>query len=264
MFNFLKSWIGLIITVILVPLILVVVGKMIIFPADNLEAAQKQSETNEVDNMNNLASNNEDLNEADFTEQANADFSNEATDENISECDGNMDNSVEEPEEDEDIIREEAGEEQGSADGEETVSENDNPGPIEDQNIDFSNSDDFRIEVDLTKQRVFVYYKDNLIKEMICSGGADQSPTPQGEFETSDKIKYSWVERFDVGAFYWTRFYKKYLFHSVPFDKNREMIIEEYEKLGSPASHGCIRLKLEEAKWLYEKLPSGVRVIIYK
>jgi len=42
------------------------------------------------------------------------------------------------------------------------------------------------------------------------------------------------------------------------------MIIEEYEKLGSPASHGCIRLKLEEAKWLYEKLPSGVKVIIYK
>jgi len=264
LFKFLKKWIGLIITVILVLLILVFVGKMIIFAADNLEDTQKQSETTKAGNMNTLASNNEDLNEADFTEQANADFSNEATDENISECDGNMDNSVEEPEEDEDIIKKEAGEEQGSAGGEEIKDGHNDTGQNENQNIDFSNSDDFRIEVDLTKQKVFVYYKDNMIREMICSGGADQSPTPQGEFETSDKIKYSWVERFDVGAFYWTRFYKKYLFHSVPFDKNREMIIEEYEKLGSPASHGCIRLKLEEAKWLYEKLPSGVKVIIYK
>lgn len=263
MFNFLKSWIGLII-IIFTFFALISTGKIIMFPADNLEAAQKQSETNEVDNMNTLASNNEDSNEADFIEPGNADYSDEVTVKSISEGDGSMDNLVEELEEDEDTFKEEAGEEQGSAGGEETVSENDNPGQNEDQNIDFSNSDDFRIEVDLTKQKVFVYYKDNMIREMICSGGAEETPTPQGEFETSDKIKYSWVERFDVGAFYWTRFYKKYLFHSVPYDENKEMIIEEYEKLGSPVSHGCIRLKLEEAKWLYEKLPSGVKVIIYK
>ena len=263
MFNFLKSWIGLII-IIFTFFALISTGKIIIFPTDNLEATQKQSETTKADNMNTLASNNEDSNEADFIEPGNADYSNEVTVKSISEGDDSMDNLVEESEEDEDTFKEEAGEEQEAAGGEETVSENDNPGQNEDQNIDFSNSDDFRIEVDLTKQKVFVYYKDGLIREMICSGGADESPTPPGEFETSDKIKYSWVERFDVGAFYWTRFYKKYLFHSVPFDKNREMIIEEYEKLGSPASHGCIRLKLEEAKWLYEKLPSGVKVIIYK
>ena len=264
MFKFLKKWIGSIITVILVLLILVFAGKIIIFPADNLEATQKQSETNEVDNMNNPTDNNEGYNKAYFTETNNLDYSDEVTVKSISEGDDSMNNLVEESEEDKDIIKKEAGEEQESAGGEETVSENDNPGKNEDQNIDFSNSDNFRIEVDLTKQKVFVYYKDNLIKEMICSGGTDQSPTPRGEFETSDKIKYSWVERFDVGAFYWIRFYKKYLFHSVPFDKNGEMIIEEYEKLGSPVSHGCIRLELEEAKWLYEKLPSGVKVIIYK
>lgn len=67
-----------------------------------------------------------------------------------------------------------------------------------------------------------------------------------------------------MGAYYWIRFYKKYLFHSVPFDENKEMIMEEYEKLGRPASHGCIRLKLDEAKWLYEKLPLGVTVLIHE
>lgn len=264
MFKFIKKWIGLIITVILVPLILVVVGKMIIFPADNLEATQKQSETTGIDNTSTTTDNNEDFNEADFIKPGDKDYSDEVTVEDTSEGDGSMDNLAGESEEDKDIIKKEAGEEQESADGEEIKDGHNDTGQNENQNIDFTNSDDFRIEVDLTKQKVFVYYKDNMIREMICSGGADQSPTPQGEFETSDKIRYSWVERFDVGAFYWTRFYKKYLFHSVPFDENKEMIMEEYEKLGSPASHGCIRLKLDEAKWLYEKLPLGVKVIIYK
>jgi len=226
LFNFLKSWIGLII-IIFTFFALISTGKIIIFPADNLEAAQKQSETNEVDNMNNPTDNNEGYDKAYFTETNNLDYSNEVTVKSISEGDDSMDNLVEELEEDEDTFKEEAGEEQEAAVVEEIKDENNNPGQNEDQDIDFSNSDDFRIEVDLTKQKVFVYYKDNLIKEMI-------------------------------------RFYKKYLFHSVPFDKNGGMIIEEYEKLGSPVSHGCIRLKLEEAKWLYDKLPSGVKVIIYK
>jgi len=264
LFKFLKKWISLIITVILFLSILVFAGKMIIFPAGNLEAAQKQSETTKAGNMNTLASNNEDFNEADFTEQANADFSDEVTGESIFERDSSMDNLAEESEEDKDTFKEEAGEEQESAGGEEIKDEHNDPGQNEDQNIDFSNSDDFKIKVDLIKQKVFVYYKDNLIKEMICSGGTDQSPTPPGEFKTSEKIKYDWIPRFNMGAFYWTRFYEKYLFHSVPFDENKEMIMEEYEKLGSPASHGCIRLELDEAKWLYEKLPLGVKVIIYK
>ena len=264
MFKFLKKWIGSIITVILFLLIIVFAGKMIIFPAGNLEAAQKQSETNEVNNMNNPADNNEGYNKAYFTETNNLDYSDEVTIEGISEGDGSMDNIAGESEEDEDTFKEEAGEEQGSAGGEEIKDEHNDPGQNEEHDIDFSSSDDFRIEVDLTKQKVFVYYKDNMIRDMICSGGADQTQTPLGEFKTSQKIEWSFIDRFNMGAYYWIRFYKKYLFHSVPFDENKEMIMEEYEKLGSPASHGCIRLKLDEAKWLYEKLPLGVTVLIHE
>ncbi|MBU4314048.1 MAG: L,D-transpeptidase, partial [Actinobacteria bacterium] len=184
MFKSLKKWIGSIITVILFLSIIVFAGKMIIFPAGNLEAAQKQSETNEVDNMNNPADNNEGYNKAYFTETNNLDYSDEVTVEGISEGDGSMDNIAGESEEDEDTFKEEAGEV---------------------QDIDFTSSDDFRIEVDLGKQMVFVYYKDNMIRDMICSGGADQSPTPLGEFKTSKKIEWSFIDRFNMGAFYWTR-----------------------------------------------------------
>jgi len=133
----------------------------------------------------------------------------------------------------------------------------------EGKDIDFSSSEDFKIEVDLSRQIVLVYYKNALIKEMKCSGGKESSQTPIGEFTTTEKVYYQWVAKFNVGAYYWTRFYKDYLFHSVPFDENGEIIEEEYNKLGTPASHGCIRLKLDEAKWLYEKLPLGAKVLIH-
>jgi lipoprotein-anchoring transpeptidase ErfK/SrfK len=129
--------------------------------------------------------------------------------------------------------------------------------------IDYDDSSHFRIEVDLSRQVLTVFYKSEILREMICSGGAPESPTPLGEYATSQKIEYDWVERFGVGAYYWIRFFEDYLIHSVPFDENGNMIIEEYEKLGNPASHGCIRLRLEEAKWLYETLPLGVKIVIY-
>lgn len=129
--------------------------------------------------------------------------------------------------------------------------------------VDYSNSDNFRIDVDLTNQKVYVFYKDNLLKEWICSGGTDDKPTPVGEFKTTQKGEDFWSNKYNMGAYHWIRFYNDYLFHSVPFDKDNNIIQEEYEKLGSPASHGCIRLEVENARWLYEMLPLGVKVIIY-
>ena len=131
------------------------------------------------------------------------------------------------------------------------------------ENIDYSDSANFRIEIDLSRQRLIVFYGEDILKEMVCSGGALETPTPLGEFNTTQKIEYSWIPRFEVGAYYWVRFFEDYLIHSVPFDENGEMIVEEFEKLGNPASHGCVRLRLEEAKWLYETLPLGVMVLIY-
>ena len=42
--------------------------------------------------------------------------------------------------------------------------------------------------------------------------------------------------------------------HSVP--------VGEYNKLGVPASHGCIRLCVRDAKWIYEHCPTGTTIII--
>ncbi len=139
----------------------------------------------------------------------------------------------------------------------------DNPETGDGEDIDFEDVENIKIEVDLESQKVIIFYRGSAVREMICSGGAPESPTPVGEFVTSEKIEYSWVDRFDMGAYYWVRFFEDYLFHSVPFDENGEMITGEFEKLGEPASHGCIRLSLDDAKWFYETIPLGAKVLIH-
>ena len=55
------------------------------------------------------------------------------------------------------------------------------------------------------------------------------------------------------------------MFHSVPCfkqDKSR-LEVEEYNKLGQPASLGCIRMTVRDTKWIYDNCPPGTTVVIY-
>ena len=256
----LKEKTDLIIVAVFAVMILICVINTTVFQKDDAEAAQGRLEVAGIDNTGDLASDSKGSVEADISKPPDSDFTNVIAAGEITARENDTNELVQEPEEEEDIIvKEDIAEEDISIDN-----DDDNPVPEEEQNIDFSSSDDFKIEVDLGKQKVFVYYKDKLIREMICSGGADDTPTPAGEFTTSQKIEYDWVDRFNMGAYYWVRFFKSYLFHSVPFDKEGNMMMEEYERLGRPVSHGCIRLELDQAKWLYENLPLGVKVSIYR
>ena len=38
---------------------------------------------------------------------------------------------------------------------------------------------------------------------------------------------------------------------------------EEFNKLGTAASMGCVRLPVEDAKWIFDNCPSGTTVHIY-
>lgn len=34
-------------------------------------------------------------------------------------------------------------------------------------------------------------------------------------------------------------------------------------RVGIPLSHGCVRLKIENAKWIYYNIPAGTHVVVY-
>jgi lipoprotein-anchoring transpeptidase ErfK/SrfK len=120
----------------------------------------------------------------------------------------------------------------------------------------------YSVEVNIEKQSVYVYYNAKLIKEMECSTGTEDSPTPTGTFYTSTKGTSFFSSKYDEGGYYWTSFLGNYLFHSVPFDENGNIIQSEALKLGKEASHGCIRLSVKDARWFFYKIPNHTLVKI--
>ena len=130
----------------------------------------------------------------------------------------------------------------------------------------------YYIDVDITNQYVTVYRRsDNaIVRQMICSTGASGSSTPIGTFVMPNK-RYSserteWYFTMDVYVKYPSRIYKGILFHSVPFSSRNDATLQwsEYNKLGSPASHGCIRLRVDDSKWIADNCPPGTVVYIYR
>lgn len=105
-------------------------------------------------------------------------------------------------------------------------------------------------------------------KAMVCSIG---TATPEsGTYKTSDK--YTWRKLFGhtegtyVYGQYATRIVKSILFHSVPYQNpNDPSSLEywEYDKLGTKASAGCIRLTVQDAKWIYDNCEKGTQVEFY-
>ena len=120
-----------------------------------------------------------------------------------------------------------------------------------------------RIYVSISQQRVTVYDSYGLIvKQFVCSTGTEGSETPVGTFRTSTKGKSFYSKSVSEGGYYWTQFKGDYLFHSIPFDQNYKLKPEEAAKLGTPASHGCVRLSIENAKWIYDHISRGTVVTI--
>ena len=100
-------------------------------------------------------------------------------------------------------------------------------------------------------------------KAMICSTGL-YNATPRGTFHLS--TKYLWRELYGkVYGQYATRITGGVLFHSVPYYKKSTSALctEKYNKLGQQASMGCVRLTVEDAKWIADNCPSGTTVEIY-
>lgn len=91
-----------------------------------------------------------------------------------------------------------------------------------------------------------------------CSPGAPSTPTVLGQYTVRGK-------GFSFGSgytcYYYTQFYKDYLFHSVLYYQNTYRIMDG--RLGQNLSHGCVRMDINCAKWIYDNIPYGTKVVTY-
>lgn len=118
------------------------------------------------------------------------------------------------------------------------------------------------VKLDRIPHEVFVYRGDQQVRRMTASGGRPGDETPEGMFRIQNRGYHFFSQKYGEGAYYWVRIFGNYLFHSIPVDVHGQVIQEEAEKLGCPASHGCVRLGFDDAKWFYENVPDGALVVI--
>lgn len=125
----------------------------------------------------------------------------------------------------------------------------------------------YHIKVNRYTNTVTVYKMQNNgsyvpIKAMLCSTGGHW--TPLGTFHTSSKYRWRSLY-FGVYGQYATRITGPILFHSIPYTRQNPASLQkgEYEKLGTSASHGCVRLAVEDVKWIYDNCGYGTKVTIY-
>lgn len=119
-----------------------------------------------------------------------------------------------------------------------------------------------KIEIDLKHQKLNYYVSGYKWREFTVSSGKKSTPTPKGEFKITTKIKKAWSKSYGLWMPYWLGLDRGRIgIHELPIWPNGYR--EGLNHLGTPVSHGCIRLGLADASYLYERLEIGISVKIY-
>ena len=132
-----------------------------------------------------------------------------------------------------------------------------------------NNAMPYYIKVNYGAQVVTIYKKDANgdytvpVKAMICSTG---TATPKSGVY-SIPGRWTWGALFgNVYGQYCVKITGNILFHSVPYLRwgdNASLEYWEYDNLGTAASAGCVRLKVEDVKWIFDNCANGTKVEFY-
>jgi len=131
----------------------------------------------------------------------------------------------------------------------------------------------YTLMVDVANQIVRAYTYDEhgeytvLVREMICSTGTKKNPTPLGTtIMPKKRARWGYFPTWDSHAQYLTRIDAANAFHSVLYSAadERTLSVKSFEDLGSRASHGCVRLYVSDAKWIYDNCQAGTIITVYE
>ena len=129
----------------------------------------------------------------------------------------------------------------------------------------------YAITVDVRNQVTTVYGLDEngeytqIVRQMLCSTGTKYFPSDIGQFTLSGRTaRWCYFPEWGSHAQYWTKINSSIAFHSVIYNTvdTMDLAVSSYKNLGSRASHGCIRLTVADARWIYKNCGQGVVVTI--
>jgi len=112
-----------------------------------------------------------------------------------------------------------------------------------------------QLDIRLASQRFNYFEDDQLVWTGLISSGTAQHPTPAGSYQVQakdiDKHSGSYTNSFDrpTPMPYALQFRGPYWVH-------------EGYATGEPESHGCVRLRHADAKFVYERIKVGDRIVV--
>ena len=117
--------------------------------------------------------------------------------------------------------------------------------------------DEIWIHVDLNKQMLYVARGNKRIKEFIISSGVSRTPTLLGSYKIYAMYPIYTMQgkKESIPNVLWSMFYHcDYAIHGAYWHNN----------FGEKTSRGCINMKEEGAKWVYQRVKKGTHVYIYE
>ncbi|OPJ64416.1 L,D-transpeptidase [Clostridium oryzae] len=119
------------------------------------------------------------------------------------------------------------------------------------------------IYVNLSRCKIYIYSylnkKPSLVKTAPCAPGRRLTPTIKGLYKSQRVAVWVHDVKYKCYLKYVTRIYGGYLFHAQPMNSKGQIVSRI---MGVPASHGCVRLYTNDAKYIYEKIPTGSTIYI--
>ncbi len=113
------------------------------------------------------------------------------------------------------------------------------------------NAAPYTIFVDVEQKQLYLFRGSSLVKRYIVATGAWDTPTPIGVFYINRRFSGQ------MGGFGTC-----FLGLSVPWGDYGIHGTNKPESIGSNASHGCIRMRVQDAEELYALVPNGTKVVI--
>lgn len=117
------------------------------------------------------------------------------------------------------------------------------------------------IIIDTGKQTLTALLRGVPLATFPVSTGKRGYETPRGEYEINNKIPRAWSKTYGLWMPYWLSFIgSQYGIHELPEWPGG--LKEGQNHLGTPVSHGCVRLGVGPAQWLYNWANIGTKVIV--
>jgi len=111
------------------------------------------------------------------------------------------------------------------------------------------------IEVNLSKQQLIAWNNGSIERLFWVSTGKRRTPTPSGTYYIQSKYRSTSMRGagYNVPDVPYAMFYSgNYAVHGAYW----------HNSFGTPVSHGCVNLGVNQARWLYNWAPVGTRVVV--